>query len=155
MDMYCLRISIAECPCMDIRAWISMWISTLVWIMEDWHPKIMDIDVDIRGIFGNPCMDLLWILGPGLSSEDDFTLISCIERSFPTNIFGATTGYMHTIHTNGLAWNYKALLRKEAGLKKKLLVYIFEVHTRRTHSPLSPTARQSVATALHMEIEPF
>jgi len=25
----------AECPCMDIRAWISMWISTLVWIIED------------------------------------------------------------------------------------------------------------------------
>ena len=25
-----LRISIAECPCLDIHAWISMWISTLV-----------------------------------------------------------------------------------------------------------------------------
>jgi len=35
MDIYCLRISIAECSSMDIRAWISMWISTLVWIMED------------------------------------------------------------------------------------------------------------------------
>jgi len=34
---------------MDIRAWISMWISTLVWIIEDWHQKIMDIHVDIRG----------------------------------------------------------------------------------------------------------
>jgi len=48
MDIYCFRISIAECPCKDIRAWISMWISTLVWITEDWHPKIMDIHVDIR-----------------------------------------------------------------------------------------------------------
>ena len=26
-----------------------MWISTFVWIIEDWHPKIMDIHVDIRG----------------------------------------------------------------------------------------------------------
>jgi len=34
---------------MDIRAWISMGISTLVWIIEDCHPKIMDIHVDIRG----------------------------------------------------------------------------------------------------------
>ena len=25
-----------------------MWISTLVWIIEDWHPKIVDIHVDIR-----------------------------------------------------------------------------------------------------------
>jgi len=39
----------AECPCMDIHNWISMWISTLVWIIEDTHPKIMDIHVDIRG----------------------------------------------------------------------------------------------------------
>jgi len=36
MDIYCLRISIAGCPCMDIRAWISMWISILVCIIEDW-----------------------------------------------------------------------------------------------------------------------
>ena len=49
MDIYCFRISIAECPCVDIPAWISMWISTLVWIIEDWHPKIMDIHSDIRG----------------------------------------------------------------------------------------------------------
>jgi len=47
MDIYCLRISIAECPCMDIPALIS----TLVWIIEDWHPKIMDIHDDIRGFF--------------------------------------------------------------------------------------------------------
>jgi len=26
-----------------------MWISTLVWIIEDCHPKLMDIHVDIRG----------------------------------------------------------------------------------------------------------
>jgi len=64
MDIYCLLISIAECPCMGIRAWISMWISTLVWIIEDWHPKIMD-PCWYPWIFGNPCMDLLWILGPG------------------------------------------------------------------------------------------
>ena len=43
MDIYCLRVSIAECPCMDIRAWISMWVSTLVWIIEYCHPTIMDI----------------------------------------------------------------------------------------------------------------
>jgi len=30
-----LRISIAECPCKDIRAWISMRICTLIWIIED------------------------------------------------------------------------------------------------------------------------
>jgi len=30
MDIYCLRISIAEYPCMDIPTWISMWIPTLV-----------------------------------------------------------------------------------------------------------------------------
>ena len=41
-------------------------------------------------------------------------------RYFSTSIFGATTGYIrvHTdIHTNGLARKYKALFRKEAGLK--------------------------------------
>jgi len=35
----------------NVLAWIFMWISTLVWIIEDWHPKIMDIHVDIRGFF--------------------------------------------------------------------------------------------------------
>jgi len=49
MDIYCIRISITECPCMDIRAWISVWISKLVWIIEDCYPKIMDIHVDIHG----------------------------------------------------------------------------------------------------------
>ena len=49
MGIYCLRISIAECPCMDIFAWLSMWISTLAWIIEHWRPKLMDIHVDIRG----------------------------------------------------------------------------------------------------------
>jgi len=34
---------------MDIPVWVSIWIFTLVWIIEDWHPKIMDIHVDIRG----------------------------------------------------------------------------------------------------------
>jgi len=43
-----LRISIVECPSMDIPAWISMRISTLVWVIEDWYPKIMDIHIDIR-----------------------------------------------------------------------------------------------------------
>jgi len=47
MDIYCLRMSISECPRMDIPAWISMWISTLVWIIEDCHPKIMDIHIDM------------------------------------------------------------------------------------------------------------
>ena len=51
MDIYCSRISIAECPCMDIRAWILRWIFTLVWIIEDSHPKIMDIHVDNRGFW--------------------------------------------------------------------------------------------------------
>jgi len=49
MDIHRLRISITECPCMDITAWISMWIATSVWIIEDLHPKIMDIHFDIRG----------------------------------------------------------------------------------------------------------
>jgi len=35
---------------MDIPARISMCISNLVWLIEDWYPKIMDIHVDIRGI---------------------------------------------------------------------------------------------------------
>jgi len=48
MDIYILHISIAECPCMDIPASISIWISTLVRIIEDLHPKIMDIHVNIR-----------------------------------------------------------------------------------------------------------
>jgi len=34
-DIYCLRISIAECPCINIPAWISMWISILIWIIDD------------------------------------------------------------------------------------------------------------------------
>jgi len=47
MNIYFLRIPIAECP-YYILAWISMWISTLVWIIGDCHTKIMDIHVDIR-----------------------------------------------------------------------------------------------------------
>jgi len=38
-----------ECPCMDITAWISMWISTLM-ENEVRHPKIMDIHMDNRGL---------------------------------------------------------------------------------------------------------
>jgi len=34
---------------MDTPAWISMWISTLVWIIEDWQKKNMDIYDEIRG----------------------------------------------------------------------------------------------------------
>jgi len=49
MDIYCLQISIAECPCMDIRAWISMWISTLVWIIgtdiqKVWISMLISVD---------------------------------------------------------------------------------------------------------------
>ena len=48
MDILCLRISIAECPSMDIRAWISMWISTLVWIktgiQKSWLPMLISVD---------------------------------------------------------------------------------------------------------------
>jgi len=33
----------------NVLAWILMWISTLVWIIEDCHPKIMNIHVDICG----------------------------------------------------------------------------------------------------------
>ena len=49
MDIYVTRTSIVECPCMDIPAWILMWISTLVWRIEDWYPKIMDIHMENRG----------------------------------------------------------------------------------------------------------
>ena len=42
MNIYCLRISIAQCPCMGSPAWISVWISIIEWIIKDWHPKIMD-----------------------------------------------------------------------------------------------------------------
>jgi len=34
---------------MDIPAGISMWLFTLVWIIEDRHPNLVDIHVDIRG----------------------------------------------------------------------------------------------------------
>jgi len=55
---------------MDIPAWISMWISTFVWVIEDRHQKIIDIYVDIRVFFGNPCMyRMLWILVPGEGIE--------------------------------------------------------------------------------------
>jgi len=43
IDIYCLRIFKQGHSAMDTPAWISMRISTLVWIIEDWHPKIMDI----------------------------------------------------------------------------------------------------------------
>ena len=33
------RLSIVECPWMDIPTSTSMWISTLVWIIDDWHKK--------------------------------------------------------------------------------------------------------------------
>jgi len=36
---------------MDIPPWISIWISTLVGIIEDLNPKIKDIHVDIREFF--------------------------------------------------------------------------------------------------------
>jgi len=49
MAIYCLRISVAACPCTDIPAWISVWVSSLLWIIVDLHPKVMDIHVDIRG----------------------------------------------------------------------------------------------------------
>ena len=65
MDIYCLRIPVVECPCLDMTAWISMWISTIVWIIEDWHPKIMDIHVDIRGFLEiHVHIDMLGILVP-------------------------------------------------------------------------------------------
>ena len=48
MNIYFLRISITESPSMDIPASISLWISTLIRIIEDLHPKMMDIHVDIR-----------------------------------------------------------------------------------------------------------
>jgi len=48
-DIHISRTSIVECLCMDIPVWISMWISTLVWRIEDWHPKNMDIHMDKRG----------------------------------------------------------------------------------------------------------
>ena len=46
-----------------------MWIFTLVWIIEDWHPKIMDIHVDICGYleihawigYGFSDQGLLWL----------------------------------------------------------------------------------------------
>jgi len=66
MDMYCLGISILECPCKDIRAWILMCVSTLVWIVEDTSEN-HGYPCRYPSIFGNnPCMGLLWILGPGL-----------------------------------------------------------------------------------------
>ena len=33
--MFTIYVSIEEYPCIDILAWISIWISTLGWIIED------------------------------------------------------------------------------------------------------------------------
>jgi len=68
MEIYFLRISIVECPCMDFPGWISMLISTLVWIMKDWHPKVMNIRMDNR-VFLGIHVYMLWILGPGIASD--------------------------------------------------------------------------------------
>jgi len=62
-----IRTSIDECPCMNIPAWISMWISNLACIIKDWHLKTIDIHMD-NWIFGNPFIDMLWILEPGLGN---------------------------------------------------------------------------------------
>jgi len=48
MDIYVLRISMVEYLCMDIPAWISMWISTLAWIIEE-SENHTDIDMNNRG----------------------------------------------------------------------------------------------------------
>jgi len=52
MNIYVPRISIVECPCMDVPVQVSMWISTLVRRIEDWYPKNMDIHIDNRGFTG-------------------------------------------------------------------------------------------------------
>ena len=49
MDIYFFTDIHCRMSLLDILAWISMWISTPVWVIEDCHPKIMDIHVDIRG----------------------------------------------------------------------------------------------------------
>ena len=75
MDMYFLRISIAEWPCMDIPAWMSMWISIRKWIIQDWHPKIMDIYVDIRGFLEMH----VWICC-GFSDQGDWVQHDTVSR---------------------------------------------------------------------------
>jgi len=56
MDTYCLRMSIAKCPCIDIPAWISIvWLSTTCmdnWRLASknhgyqcWYPWIFEIHV--------------------------------------------------------------------------------------------------------------
>ena len=88
VDIYCLRISIVECPCMDICARISMWISMLVWIIEGWHPKNHRYPCWYPWIFINPWMDLLWILGPGhtLPHLKCITLVSVRSSYLPHQV---------------------------------------------------------------------
>jgi len=51
MDIHVPLTSIVKYPCMDTTTWISIWISTLAWGIEDLHPKIMDIHMYDRGFF--------------------------------------------------------------------------------------------------------
>jgi len=76
MNICRLRISIAEYPSMDIPAWISMWISTLVLIIEHWHPKITDVHFDIRGYLEIHVWICYGFLNQGFVLIDDPSLCS-------------------------------------------------------------------------------
>jgi len=62
---------------MDILAWISMWISTFVWIFENCHTKIMDIHVNIRGFLEIHA----WICY-GFSDQGSLFLLKFLFSSF-------------------------------------------------------------------------
>jgi len=64
IDIYYLRISITECPCM--HCWYQ-WKHPHSYCMDNWRltSKYHWYSYWYPWIVGNPCMDMLWILGPG------------------------------------------------------------------------------------------
>jgi len=54
---------------MDILAWITMWISKLVGIIEYCHPKITDIHVDTRGFLEIHAWICYGFLDQGIKKE--------------------------------------------------------------------------------------
>jgi len=87
IHIYCLRTSIAECPCMDIPALILMWISTLVWIVENSNPKMMNIQVDIRGFLEIHARICYGFSGQEMSCflHFFFRIAACFYRGYSRN----------------------------------------------------------------------
>jgi len=62
---------------MDLHVWISMRISTFAWIIEDRHPKIVDIHMVKRGFLEIHVWICYGFLGPG--SKKIFHCVSGLE----------------------------------------------------------------------------